>query len=790
MRDWLNSNCQDWYDSKHEYSSLIEKKYPLPTNRRKFIETEVADKIPSIGYAYLVRIAESDLVKTIFTTNFDDLLNEAFYQFSSERALVCAHDSDVSNLSITASRSKIIKLHGDYLFDDIRNIRPETTDLGVNMKGKLTEFLKEYGLILTGYSGSDKSITSILEELTKGEPYLQNGLFWCFREEDEINDETLEILRKDKSFYVIVPGFDELMADIYEILDTKSTPFSSKLASDRASNIIESYLKSNSLKTTTSSVIKKHLELLESDKNTSLMSDIMMDLNAERIASSGLSDKNMLVYLEIEKSLRDRNPEAALERLGKELSSTKSKRFKEILLHRRFVCSTRLNKINEARQAINEMLSLEPVNYYVALSQCSLLDDRDQRIRFLQDLKEKHPYSYEILNQYAEEVMEALDKNNPIAKSLKREDAFDAYKRSVEVEPSLSNPAWGQLFYYTSKGGDTPRTRKEAEEIVDTHLTRDAYCAETTSLLYRYCKKFKTVEYKSKPLFEYLNAAYTHHFPRDYANHMRTMVNSCIEFDGHRYLRPVLEEARNNEDLNDDPHFARIMMEVYFDVFRDLNGAIEYGRSYLKSHKNKSVEVSLLNILLAAEDVVGAREIHASLKGAIEISEYLSIEATILEHEGRYQDAIDALESIPDKREFEETYTNRLSYIELSMGLPARALKRCKAFLNSRSFSMSFEAEIINYEYAKLLDKRKIDQKRINTLLSTTDSESVKGVCLSLLGEESKALEIFRHESTKRFKNIFEYLRWPAIGNLKKELLKIRIDLEKAKRSLDSLPKV
>ena len=95
MRAWLTHEALEWYDEAKEYSSLIEKIYPLPKNRRSFIETEVAEKIPSIGYAYLVRLAENGLLKTIFTTNFDDLLNEAFYQLSSERALVCAHDSSV-----------------------------------------------------------------------------------------------------------------------------------------------------------------------------------------------------------------------------------------------------------------------------------------------------------------------------------------------------------------------------------------------------------------------------------------------------------------------------------------------------------------------------------------------------------------------------------------------------------------------------------------------------------------------------------------------------------------------
>ncbi len=84
----------------------------LQRQRRVFVENEVSGKKPSIGYAYLVRLIERGFFNTVFTTNFDDLLNEAFYRFSKNRPIVCAHDSSISGVTITSSRPKIIKLHG------------------------------------------------------------------------------------------------------------------------------------------------------------------------------------------------------------------------------------------------------------------------------------------------------------------------------------------------------------------------------------------------------------------------------------------------------------------------------------------------------------------------------------------------------------------------------------------------------------------------------------------------------------------------------------------------------
>ena len=104
-REFLkNEDNGYWYNPNHEYSCLFEKRFDLPSQRRSFVEEEVGGKFPSIGYAYLIRLIEKHYFNTIFTTNFDDLLNEAFHLFTDSeynddegrdlmRPIVCAHDS-------------------------------------------------------------------------------------------------------------------------------------------------------------------------------------------------------------------------------------------------------------------------------------------------------------------------------------------------------------------------------------------------------------------------------------------------------------------------------------------------------------------------------------------------------------------------------------------------------------------------------------------------------------------------------------------------------------------------
>ncbi|MEY0154523.1 SIR2 family protein [Providencia rettgeri] len=242
--EWLAENHPDWYDKNNEYSSLFEKKFDLPSQRRRFVELQVDKKLPSIGYAYLVELFESKFFDTVFTTNFDDLINEAFYQFSSDRPLLCAHDSSIKGISIASSRPKIIKLHGDYLFDSIKSSLKETESLENNTKEKLVEFSKEYGLIFVGYAGNDNSIMEVLKYLLKQPDYLKNGIYWCKRKGDKITPELFKLLNQEKVYWVEIDGFDELMAELVHELGSQLS-LGETLKSTKREKMIQNFITDN-----------------------------------------------------------------------------------------------------------------------------------------------------------------------------------------------------------------------------------------------------------------------------------------------------------------------------------------------------------------------------------------------------------------------------------------------------------------------------------------------------------------------------------------------------------------
>ena len=90
--DWRSQ--QVWYGHDDEYSILFEHICDRPAQRRVYIEECLKDCHPTWGYAYLTNLLTHRYFDVVFTTNFDDLINEACYLYSDEmRPIVAAHDS-------------------------------------------------------------------------------------------------------------------------------------------------------------------------------------------------------------------------------------------------------------------------------------------------------------------------------------------------------------------------------------------------------------------------------------------------------------------------------------------------------------------------------------------------------------------------------------------------------------------------------------------------------------------------------------------------------------------------
>ena len=215
---------QEWYRGDgSEYSRLFEQYEPKELGRQRYIESIIENHEPSFGYVVLANLMASNYVSTIITTNFDDLVYSACTSYTGMRPIVYAYGVLASEMRITTPRPKILKLHGDYLYSTIRNThseidRPHDADAPeeaerLNMSRQVRQILSEYGLIVVGYSGGDRSVMNILSDISE-----KNDLYWCVRRGSEPAPAVRELLIKKRGFLVEIDGFDELMNEMRKIV--------------------------------------------------------------------------------------------------------------------------------------------------------------------------------------------------------------------------------------------------------------------------------------------------------------------------------------------------------------------------------------------------------------------------------------------------------------------------------------------------------------------------------------------------------------------------------------------
>src|SRR6266576_1132422 len=185
----IRQRIQRWLDrqsiypaegARDEYSVYIEACYPIPESRRAYFQEKVRLANPHIGYQLLSTLAENSLIRSVWTTNFDQLVGRALAS-SSVAPIEVGIDS--AHRLIRASRRGellVVSLHGDYRYDRLKNTTAEIKQQEDALEAGLVQELGGAPVIVCGYSGRDESIMSAfcrsMEQKGAG------ALYWCLQD--------------------------------------------------------------------------------------------------------------------------------------------------------------------------------------------------------------------------------------------------------------------------------------------------------------------------------------------------------------------------------------------------------------------------------------------------------------------------------------------------------------------------------------------------------------------------------------------------------------------------------
>ncbi len=214
--------CPQQY-SPEEYSYYFELCYTDPMARKRFIESVVSGREPSIGYLCLAEAVMRGKVKNIWTTNFDPLLENALHQlYPANNVLVCSEANRDSIRLLNPQYPVIGKLHGDYRYDWLRNTESELQQLEDKLKDYAASQLVDKQLVVVGYSGNDESIMSFLEDCIDNPALLTKGILWTIRRGNRANPRVNKLIERARNNskpadVIEIDGFDQLMFSIYQI---------------------------------------------------------------------------------------------------------------------------------------------------------------------------------------------------------------------------------------------------------------------------------------------------------------------------------------------------------------------------------------------------------------------------------------------------------------------------------------------------------------------------------------------------------------------------------------------
>jgi hypothetical protein len=219
------------YGSSPEYSALMQALAGSPSERRAILhslfepteeEREQGLKIPTAAHRSIARLVAGGYIRLIVTTNFDRLMETALQDQGIVPTVISTPDATRGAVPLVHQRCVVLKLHGDYLDDRIKNTEDELSSYDPALDAYLDRVLDEFGLIVCGWSGEwDPALRAAIERC----PSRRYTTFWTARGDPPAKAQKLLVQRGGRLIKVkSADDFFEELADKVQSLEDMNAP--------------------------------------------------------------------------------------------------------------------------------------------------------------------------------------------------------------------------------------------------------------------------------------------------------------------------------------------------------------------------------------------------------------------------------------------------------------------------------------------------------------------------------------------------------------------------------------
>ncbi len=144
-----------------EYGFYIQQCFPIEDDRRTYFQELVRNASPHVGYKLLCQLAEAELVRSVWSPNFDGLMarTAGAYKLSPIEVGI---DTQHHLRAVKKGEVLCVSLHGDYRYDKLVNTPAELQQQEDALRKALIAEIKDTALVVSGYSGRDASLMDAL----------------------------------------------------------------------------------------------------------------------------------------------------------------------------------------------------------------------------------------------------------------------------------------------------------------------------------------------------------------------------------------------------------------------------------------------------------------------------------------------------------------------------------------------------------------------------------------------------------------------------------------------------
>lgn len=232
----VRTQVEEYFDDRHgfppkghheEYSVAFEAAYPTEEMRSDFIAKLCEDRQPNYGHYVLAALMATNRLQTVFTTNFDGLIETGARLLFAEANITPRPDIVVAglgepDLALRALNKGtfplLAKLHGDFRSIRLKNTVVELQNQDTEMRRLLTLAFQRYGLVVVGYSGRDTSVMETLEDALREQGSFPEGIYWCHRDNESLDEPVARFLT-----HAIEAGRDVFIVPINNFIELAST---------------------------------------------------------------------------------------------------------------------------------------------------------------------------------------------------------------------------------------------------------------------------------------------------------------------------------------------------------------------------------------------------------------------------------------------------------------------------------------------------------------------------------------------------------------------------------------